>query len=840
MSGPHEFEEKSLIIQLRNTSILAETKMEIMQCAVAKCPKVCISAHGIQIPSLLDSGSEVTLLRQSYFDQHILPKIKPATGEKADAHCLFKLTVANDGQMPIKMYTELDLTFLGLKVPKVGVLIAEEPNQVLDKKHQTRLPGIIGWNLIRLSYDVFIKKYGTTGFDSFICLEGVNPLLFSQLCIYHHSNVRKTSALGATSEVMSQNISISKSPKTDDLSKKKDQLYFKRKNGAIGQVTVGSKESPVCIPGNSALTVPGQTNKIPSKLTCLVEQAQHHNLPPGIVINRCLATTKARSVPVILVNTTRQNVWIWQPLLAAELFGTDQVKEIEHRANMEREGDNIQISFSPVAPDSIRVRLEQVETVTSNIDPPTSIEKPSFGPRPDVESENFDFKAEVDHLPFKLNMGTMVEMTREQQSWFINIIYDHPEVFSLHDEDLGFCNKIKHTIPMTLDRPVYLPHRTIPPQLLGEVHKCLDTWLRQGIIRPSQSPYASQVVIVRKKTGEIRLCMDYRKLNSITVRDAFPLPRIDEALQAVHSSNWFSSFDLAQGYLQLAMDESDIKKTAFRAGSMGLYEFTHMPFGLSNAGSSFCRLMEQCLGDQQFVTLLLYLDDICIFAPTIDKMLDRIELVFDRLKQFNLKIKPKKCQFFDTSVLFLGHILSAKGISANPEKVEKVRTWPVPRNIKEVQSFLGLASYYRQFIDKFAEKARCLHELVGPTSNKHRKARAKKEATTVTQTEPRIFEWTTKHQEVFDALKEALSTAPVLGYPDFSREFILEIDASLKGLGAILSQQGKDGQIRVIAYASCSLHPSERSMCNYSSAKLELLVLKWAVTEKFRDYLLGS
>ena len=183
--------------------------------------------------------------------------------------------------------------------------------------------------------------------------------------------------------------------------------------------------------------------------------------------------------------------------------------------------------------------------------------------------------------------------------------------------------------------------------------------------------------------------------------------------------------------------------------------------------------MEQCLGDQQFVTLLLYLNDICIFAPTIDKMLDRIELVFDRLKQFNLKIKPKKCQFFDTSVLFLGHILSAKGISANPEKVEKVRTWPVPRNIKEVQSFLGLASYYRRFIDKFAEKARCLHKLVGPTSNKHRKARAKKEATTVTQTEPRIFEWTMKHQEAFDALKEALSTAPVLGYPDFSREFIL-------------------------------------------------------------------
>ena len=360
-----------------------------------------------------------------------------------------------------------------------------------------------------------------------------------------------------------------------------------------------------------------------------------------------------------------------------------------------------------------------------------------------------------------------------------------------------------------------------------------------GIIRPSQSPYASQVVIVQKKSGEIHLCMDYRKLNSITVRDAFPLPRLDEALQAVHSSNWFSSFDLAQGYLQLAMEESDIKKTAFRASSTGLYEFTRMPFGLLNAGFGFCCLMEQCLGDQQFVTLLLYLNDICIFAPTINDMLDWIELVFDRLKQFNLKIKPKKCQFFDTSILFLGHILLAKGISVNPEKVEKVRTWPVPKNIKEVQSFLGLASYYRQFIDKFAKKARCLHKLVGPTSNKHKKARARKKATTVTQTEPRIFEWTMKHQEAFEALKEALSTAPVLGYPDFSREFILEIVASLNGLGAILSQQGKDRKICVIAYASHPLCPSKRSMHNYSSIKLKLLALKWVVMEKFRDYLLG-
>ena len=142
---------------------------------------------------------------------------------------------------------------------------------------------------------------------------------------------------------------------------------------------------------------------------------------------------------------------------------------------MERQGDNMQISFSPVTPNSFRVRSEQVESITPNITPPTSDDKQSFGPRPDVKAMNFDFQAEIDHLPFKLNMGTTIDMTCEQQSQFINIIYNHPEVFFLHDEDLGFCNKIKHTIPMTSERRVYLLHHTIPPQLLGEVYKCLDT-----------------------------------------------------------------------------------------------------------------------------------------------------------------------------------------------------------------------------------------------------------------------------------------------------------------------------------------------------------------------------
>ena len=232
-------------------------------------------------------------------------------------------------------------------------------------------------------------------------------------------------------------------------------------------------------------------------------------------------------------------------------------------------------------------------------------------------------------------------------------------MFSLHDGDLGYCDVLKHSIPVSSNKPVYLPHQAIPVQLQSEVRKCLNTWLKRGIIGPSKSPYASLVVIVRKKSGEIRQCVDFCKLNAISVHDSYPLPLVEEALQAVQAAVWFSSFDLAQGYLQMAIEEADIPKTVFRAGSSGLYEFTMMPFGLTNAGASFCRLMEMCIGDQQYVTLLFYLDDICVFSETVDQMLDRVALVFERLKTFNLKIKPKKIILFSEKCYILGphHII---------------------------------------------------------------------------------------------------------------------------------------------------------------------------------------
>ena len=295
------------------------------------------------------------------------------------------------------------------------------------------------------------------------------------------------------------------------------------------------------------------------------------------------------------------------------------------------EANTFEVKLQPVPPEDLREEILSNATEINQETNDTSDrsasnekdEKPSFGTRPNTKDPSFDFKKELERLPFELNIRDAL-LTRDQQACLIDVIYSHTEVFSLFDRDLGFCDVLKHSIPTTTDKPVYLPHLQIPVQLQSEVRKCLDNWLKQGIIRLSESPYASQVVIVRKKTGEIRLCVNFRKLNAISIRDSFPLPRVEEALQAV----WFSSFNLTQAYLQMAMEEEDIEKNTFCAGSSGLYEFTPMPFGLTNAGASFCRLMEMCIGDQQYVTLLFYLDDICIFAETADQMLDRIEFVF--------------------------------------------------------------------------------------------------------------------------------------------------------------------------------------------------------------------
>ena len=789
---------------------------------MAPCPEINIRIKTGTSRSLLDSGSMVTLMTQSYFEENIKPQLPEPQPGGFNAHNLFNLKGVGGNQVPLCKYFTCDYEIGGMVVPDVGILVKTEQLST-SKGTKTKLPVITGCNVFRHAVFKFIKDYGETALELFECPVGLDPLFFSCIVLYYHSekekenskvggqdNVKKGvgAAHVASSHVEHDGSDIGpESYKKSNTSGFKSNFPNKKKvgppknnlGGYAGRVKIGDRRNPICLPANSSKTIVGKVPKVDKKQTYMVESTDDSNLPLGVSINNTLVVpSRSGLVSVIVMNTNDHNVWIRQPLYAGDLWEVEP-KEWSYEPVLTRNENtnDVEINFVQVPPEEFREEIfsEAAEAAEEKSSEKTSEsdskkeDRPKFGPRPDLESEEFDFKAELEKLPFTLNIGE-APLTVEQQKRFIQLIYDNQEVFSLYDGDLGFCEKIKHSIPTTTEKPVYLPHRQIPIQLQSEVRKCLEAWLKAGIIRPSKSPYASQVVIVRKKTGEIRLCVDFRKLNAISIRDSFPLPRIEEALQAVQAAIWFTSFDLAQGYLQLAMEEEDIQKTAFRAGSSGLYEFTRMPFGLTNAGASFCRLMEMCIGDQQYVTLLFYLDDICVFAETADQMLDRVQLVFNRLKEFNLKIKPKKSYFFQAEVGFLGHVLSKKGVSPNPEKINKIRDWPVPKDPKEVHSFIGLASYYRRFIPNFAKWAGPLHALIIPASTMY-----KIRTGILKKSDLPEFNWTKDCQEGFDNLKRALTSAPILAYPDYSKPFILETDASLKGLGAVLSQRSDDNTV---------------------------------------------
>ena len=269
----------------------------------------------------------------------------------------------------------------------------------------------------------------------------------------------------------------------------------------------------------------------------------------------------------------------------------------------------------------------------------------------------------------------------EQQKKLVTLLHEHKDIFSAHYLDYGCTSTVKHTIPLLDDQPFRLPYRRIPPSQYQNVRNHLGGMEESGAISKSSSPYASPIVLAYKKDGSIRLCIDYRQLNKKTVRDAYPLPRIEEALDAHGNARCFSTLDLTSGYGQVKVEESDKPKTAFTT-PMGLYECNRMPFGLQNAPATFQRLMQICLGDQNYSTLLLYLDDIIVSSSTFDEHIERLGNVFSCMRHHGLKLKPSKCHLLKQEVTYLGHIVSAKGISTDPEKISEVKNWKAPNNRK--------------------------------------------------------------------------------------------------------------------------------------------------------------
>ena len=419
---------------------------------------------------------------------------------------------------------------------------------------------------------------------------------------------------------------------------------------------------------------------------------------------------------------------------------------------------------------------------------------------------------EMDH-PVKKKPDIPDDLTPEQKKDLDELLDRYQEVFSERTGKIGRSSCIQHEIH-TKGAPIRQPYRRQNPYVRQMEQEQVTEMLDQEVIRPSTSPWASPVVMVKKKDGSMRFCVDYRKLNSVTEKDAYPLPRIDDTLESLHGSRYFSTLDLKAGYWQVPVREEDKKKTAFRTSSGRLYEWNRLPFGLCNAPATFSRLMDHVLTGLSWEICLFYLDDIIVFSRTWEEHLQRLEIVFKRLLEQGLTLGATKCKLAAKEVEFLGHVVNKEGLRPNPALLDSITRIPQPKTVKDVRSFLGLASYYRRFVKGFSNIAAPLNRLLEKSKEKE-------------------VNWTPECEEAFLTLKTSLTTAPVTAYPDFDKPFRLYTDASNVGLGAILAQV-QEGKERIICCASRSLNKSEQ---NYPATKKECLAIVWGI-KIFRSYLM--
>ena len=352
------------------------------------------------------------------------------------------------------------------------------------------------------------------------------------------------------------------------------------------------------------------------------------------------------------------------------------------------------------------------------------------------------------------------------------------------------------------------PYRLAPTEM-AELKKQLEELSDKGFIRPSTSPWGAPVLFVKKKDGSFRLCIDYRGLNKVTIKNKYPLPRIDELLDQLQGASWFSKIDLASGYHQIAIAEGDVRKTAFRT-RYGHYEFVVMPFGLTNAPAAFMKLMNDVFREQLDKFVIVFIDDILVYSRSREEHAEHLRIVLGKLREHQLFAKLSKCSFWQRKIGFLGHVVSEAGVAVDQEKITAISEWPTPKSATEIRSFLGLAGYYRKYVNSFASIAKPMTRLTGKDAK---------------------FDWTEECSGSFTELKRQLTHAPVLVLPRPGIPYDVYTDASGTGLGCVLMQEGQ-----VIAYASRQLRPHE---ANYPTHDLELAAVVFAL-KIWRSYLYGE
>ncbi|UYV65690.1 hypothetical protein LAZ67_3005153 [Cordylochernes scorpioides] len=430
----------------------------------------------------------------------------------------------------------------------------------------------------------------------------------------------------------------------------------------------------------------------------------------------------------------------------------------------------------------------------------------AFGSSPAKINVSREREVEKNEEPrFQINEN----LSPKEQKELKQVLERYGDLFSSR---LGRTNLAKHRIDTEDAKPIkHKPYR-VSAKERDIIKEQIDEMLTEGIIRPSSSPWSFPVILVKKRDGKYRFCVDYRKLNNVTVKDVYPIPRIDEVMDTLQGSTHFSAIDLRSGYWQVEVEERDKEKTAFTTAH-GLYEFNVMPFGLCNAPATFERNMENMLGNLRWQICLCYLDDVIIYSPDFPTHLKRLEAVFRCFRESNLRLNDKKCRFAFEELEILGYITSKHGIKPAEHNIKAVRNFPRPKKVKEVQSFLGMCSYYRKFIKDFSKIADPLTNLI------------KKSVP---------FTWTERQEEAFQTLKTALLSPPILGHFNPNAPTYVHTDASNIGIGATLVQD-IGGEEKVISYLSRTLSKAEQ---NYSTTEKECLAVVWSMS-KLRPYLYG-
>jgi hypothetical protein len=360
--------------------------------------------------------------------------------------------------------------------------------------------------------------------------------------------------------------------------------------------------------------------------------------------------------------------------------------------------------------------------------------------------------------------------------------HEFASIFSKQEADkLPPHRPYDHRVPLEEGTsPPYGPIYSLSPIELDTLRKYIDTNLQRGFIKHSRSPCGAPVLFVKKADGSLRLCVDYRGLNKISVKNRYPLPLIGELLERLANAKYFTKLDMREGYYLLRMARGEEWKTAFRC-RYGLFEYQVMPFGLCNAPGTFQHFVNDTFSDFLDQFLAAYLDDLLIYSDSLKEHKAHVRLVLERLKSAGLYVKPEKCLFHVTEVPFLGYLISKDGIRMDPEKIASIVTWPAPRNVHDIQCFLGFANFYRRFIDDYSDRVVPITKLLRKSA---------------------VFDWTKPQQAAFDGLKKAFTTAPILRHFDRSRPAVIEADASDYAMGAILSQEDELRKLHPCAFFS--------------------------------------